>query len=165
MPKDLVAFEHLKDLTPAEREFMSEQAAMLRLSGNGKTPYRKIAEILGCSEPQANALVKEAFRRNYVQDEERLIEVAGRQIARLETLMASHWSRAQKDLATYEVMLKNMAMINEMLGLNAPQRIAIQGEIKHTGDPKADILEILDRIEMRAAPPDDIIDAEIVDES
>lgn len=145
---------------------MSEQAAMLRLSGNGKTPYKKIGEILDCTAQQARLLVKEAFVRNYAQDEERLVEVAGRQIARLETLMASHWSKAQKDLATYEIMLKNMAMINEMLGLNAPKRISIKGEIQHTGDPKADILEILDRIEMRAAPADEIIeDAIIVEES
>lgn len=143
-PKDVGDMKTLLDLE------MSTRAANLRRSGYD---YAAIGKRLGIEPTQAFAIVKaEILRRREMQTED-LQVVRDIELARLDQLYLKAWSsiRAMPDPKMIEAALKIQARRAELLGLDAPKKHEINGEIA---------VEVKGKIEQLA-----LVAARIIDDS
>lgn len=143
-PKDVGDMKTLLDLE------MSTRAANLRRSGYD---YAAIGKRLGIEPTQAFAIVKaEILRRREMQTED-LQVVRDIELARLDQLYLKAWSsiRAMPDPKMIEAALKIQARRAELLGLDAPKKHEVNGEIA---------VEVKGKIEQLA-----LVAARIIDDS
>ena len=167
----LAGFDRVTDLTEAQRAEYAEVAMRIRLDGNGRTSYDKIAEAMNITPTQARVFVKEGFAAMHVRDPDTVDFLSNKQVARYESLLDSWWSRAHQDHESAEVALRIMASINAVAGLESAQRIEVKGAIAHVNydNPKDAFMATLEALEKRQAAveiidEDDIEDAVIVDD-
>ena len=112
---------------------------MLELRLKGKT-YRQIGEKLGCTAQNVHKEIQQAFKERPIENIE---EVRQLELDRLDRMIEPLEDNVNRgDVRHVEAMLKLMDRRAKLLGLNAPERLEIAGEL----DPKVIVQTTIERL-------------------
>ena len=102
-------------------------AKLVDLVAAGAPSVAAAAEVVGVSQPVANRLLQQEFRRYYEERAAQRDEMVGQTLRKFDLLERALWPRALKaDEKAVDRILAVIKARNEMLGLNAPSRVDLQ---------------------------------------
>jgi hypothetical protein len=139
-----------------DRQF---KALELRRMGKG---YVEISSALGIGKSQAHRLVQAGLQDARAQVDAEANELKAEEISRLDAMLAGLWPDARKGHhSAVDRVLKIMERRARLLGLDAPQRMALGGhnggplQVRHDGLDLSTLTDAeLDTIEAIAAAAD-----------
>lgn len=141
------------------RALQKVEALDLRLSGKS---FAEIAQALDVSESSARNYVKHQLEKMTLPEELELLRAE--HLARYSSIIKSHWSDAENDVVSADLILKVMRQVENLFGIAAPKRVSVDAKLEHNHISTID--QIDDRLDsiLSEIASREIEDAEIVED-